>query len=99
MLEVSGTSRSHGSLVVSTIAAQLAFAAPVDASSWPVERAAIKVAGQPATFGSITIGQPLRGGADAPLVAFYSELLSKQQRLGGEFERILFENLQDLYIR
>jgi hypothetical protein len=33
------------------------------------------------------------------LIKFYSALLSDQQRLGEEFERVLFDNLWDLYAR
>src|SRR5262249_48208970 len=33
------------------------------------------------------------------LATFYAELLAKQERLGTEFERILFENLWNLYSR
>jgi hypothetical protein len=99
MLEVSRTSMSHGSLIVSTLAAHLALTAPVEASAWPIEKNAIRVGGQGGTFGSAIIGPPLGSKVDAPLVSFYSELLSKQQRLSGEFERILFDNLQDLYVR
>lgn len=99
MLEVSRTSMSHSSLIVSTLAAHFALIAPVEASAWPIEKASIRVAGQRGTFGSAIIGRPLGSNANAPLVSFYSELLSKQQRLSGEFERILFDNLDDLYVR
>jgi hypothetical protein len=33
------------------------------------------------------------------LATFYAELLAKQERLGREFEQVLFENLWDLYSR
>ena len=96
MLEVSKTPMSHGSLIVSTIAAHFALAAPVLASSWPTEERSIRIAGHELTFGSAVIGS---ASEHAPLVSFYSEMLSKQRRLSGEFERILFDNLQELYIR
>lgn len=33
------------------------------------------------------------------LMAFYLNLLSKQERLGIEFERVLYDNLWELYAR
>ena len=32
-------------------------------------------------------------------VAFFAELRRRQQRLGPDFERVLFDNLFDLYAR
>jgi hypothetical protein len=36
---------------------------------------------------------------ESSIVSFYSTLLAKQERLGSEFEKILFDNLWDLYAR
>jgi hypothetical protein len=36
---------------------------------------------------------------ESSIVSFYSKLLTKQERLGAEFEKILFDNLWDLYAR
>jgi hypothetical protein len=36
---------------------------------------------------------------ESSIVSFYSNLLTKQERLGDEFEKILFDNLWDLYAR
>jgi hypothetical protein len=94
MVEYSGTQVSHGSLIVSTLAAHLMLALPAAASAWPVEPETVRIAGQRGTFGSAIVVRPSRS-----LVSFYSELLAKQQRLDAESERILFENLQELYLR
>jgi hypothetical protein len=94
MVEYSGTQVSHGSLIVSTLAAHLMLALPADASAWPAEPKTVRIAGQHGTFGSTVIARP-----EASLVSFYSNLLAKQQRLDAESERILFDNLQDLYLR
>ena len=32
-------------------------------------------------------------------ISFYSKLLTEQERLGTEFEKILFDNIWDLYAR
>jgi hypothetical protein len=38
-------------------------------------------------------------GAAQSIVTFYSALLAKQERLGKEFEEVLFDNLWNLYAR
>jgi hypothetical protein len=35
---------------------------------------------------------------EGAVTAFYSTLLEKQQPLGKEFERVLYDNLWDLYV-
>jgi hypothetical protein len=94
MVEFSRTPVSHGSLIISALAAHLVLATPTSASEWPVDPVKVRIAGQGGTFGSAVLGRP-----ETSLVAFYSEFLEQQRRLDPEFERILFENLQDLYIR
>ena len=37
--------------------------------------------------------------ADSSIVSFYSDLLANQERLGKDFEKILFDNLWNLYAR
>jgi hypothetical protein len=37
--------------------------------------------------------------AQDSIVSFYSNLLAKQERLGKQFEQVLFDNLWDLYSR
>jgi hypothetical protein len=55
------------------------------------------------TFGSYStlMGQSAiwTTGSNTELSVFYAALLSKQERLGPEFEQILFDNLWDLYAR
>ncbi len=36
---------------------------------------------------------------EVTLAQFYEVLLSKQERLGKEFEKVLYDNLWDLYAR
>jgi hypothetical protein len=36
---------------------------------------------------------------DMEFHSFYTDLMAKQERLGNDFERVLFENLWDLYAR
>jgi hypothetical protein len=33
------------------------------------------------------------------LVKFYADFLAAQQELGSEFEKVLYDNLWDLYVR
>jgi hypothetical protein len=52
-------------------------------------------------FGNIfaTTCQPQSVNFEGAITAFYSTLLAKQQPLGAEFERVLYDNLSDLYVR
>jgi hypothetical protein len=36
---------------------------------------------------------------EGAITAFYATLLAKQQPLGKEFEKVLYDNLADLYVR
>ena len=36
---------------------------------------------------------------EGSIMSFYMRLLAKQQRLGADFEKVLFDNLWDLYAR
>jgi hypothetical protein len=51
-------------------------------------------------YASLFLWNQLPLGDAAPsLVSFYANLLAKQERLGREFEQVLFDNLWDLYAR
>jgi hypothetical protein len=52
--------------------------------------------GQFGNFSSRFAALPERAGE---LISFYSELLANQEDLGHEFEKILFDNIWDLYAR
>jgi hypothetical protein len=51
------------------------------------------------TYSTPFMGESIKGHLEAPLAEFFSSLLSTQQRLGPEFEQVLFDNLWDLYAR
>ena len=38
-------------------------------------------------------------GIESSIISIYSKLSAKQERLGDKFEKILFDNLWDLYAR
>jgi hypothetical protein len=56
----------------------------------------------PSTYGEhadlFASGQ-LASSAESALETFYADLMARQERLGREFEQVLFENLWKLYAR
>ena len=51
------------------------------------------------TFGTISSMETLTFSTEEPLVSFFTKLLSTQERLGQEFETVLYDNLWELYAR
>ena len=98
MVEIRSTPVSHSALVASAIAAHLMFStASEQPPAWPKEQPRLKLAGALGSFSSTTWVH--HSNPDQQLVTFYSDLLSNQQRLGPAFEKVLLENLWDLYER
>ena len=68
----------------------------------PVEKdnSSIVYGGSQSTFGQIAITRmTLLAQGSASLVSFYSQLRASQEELGSEFEKVLFDNVWDLYAR
>ena|SRR5258706_14591954 len=64
------------------------------------ERGSIVYGGSPSTFGQIAITRmTLLADETASLATFYSQLRANQEELGSDFEKILFDNVWDLYAR
>jgi hypothetical protein len=64
------------------------------------EKGSIVYGGSQSTFGQIAITRiALLAEGTASLVSFYSNLRANQEELGSEFEKILFDNVWDLYAR
>jgi hypothetical protein len=75
-----------------------------DSATWPraaqrnveYRRASLGTHGDlTTTFSQIS----LVGPETASLMNFYTELMAEQQDLGKEFEKVLYDNLWDLYAR
>jgi hypothetical protein len=64
------------------------------------EKGSIVYGGSQSTFGQIAITRiTLLAEGTASLVSFYSNLRANQEELGSDFEKILFDNVWDLYAR
>jgi hypothetical protein len=102
LYHVEERSSTAGSGACVLLAASLAFVAPQ-----PMPRAAFPAVNpvvRPSTvgqFGNLFAGAYLSQTVDfeGAVSAFYATLLAKQQPLGKEFEKVLYDNLWDLYVR
>ena len=96
---LSGTASNVGWML---LAASLAFAsqAPEPRPVLPT----VRIAERPSTVGQLNIfgiglTQPRQSDFENAIAEFYSTLLASQEPLGNEFEKVLHENLWDLYVR
>ena len=96
----SGTSGNVGWML---LAASLALAShPETPRGVPP---AVTLSARPSTIGQFgnmfptVYPQPQTLDFEGAMATFYSTLLARQESLGKEFERVLHENLWDLYVR
>jgi hypothetical protein len=95
-------SGTAGSAVCVLLAASLALV-----SQHPMPRAvfpAVNPVVRPSTVGQFgnmfaSAYQSQTVDFEGAVTAFYATLLAKQQPLGKEFEKVLYDNLWDLYVR
>lgn len=98
---LSGTSSNVGWML---LAAGLAFASHHAVPPRAV-LPAVTIAVRPSTVGQFgnlfatALPQEKTADFEATITDFYSKLLADQEPLGKEFERVLHENLWDLYVR
>ncbi len=98
--KLSGTSGNVGWML---LAASLALASHPETPRAIVP--ALTLAVRPSTVGQFgnmfatVLPQPEIPDFEAAVAAFYSTLLANQEPLGKEFERVLHENLWNLYVR
>jgi hypothetical protein len=91
--------RSFGGVAVGLLAAHLLTTTSYYEGGVPKLAANVKTYRE--LFSTATFGgsQASISEIEEPLVGFFSTLLSSQQRLGEEFEQVLYDNLWDLYAR
>jgi hypothetical protein len=95
--EMSGTASNVACavLLASLAAASLPSMPPADFPTvHPIQR--------PSTIGQFIFNDTAQSTTtdfEGAVTAFYSTLLAKQQPLGKEFEKVLYDNLWDLYVR
>lgn len=105
MLEITPTqvSRSMGGITAGVLAAHLLSVTPYYSDNYwdrGSNLRSFQISSMLSTFGSYS--NAISAGLlaeDAPLIDFYSRLLASQQRLGAEFEEVLYGNLWELYAR
>jgi len=97
---------SLGGLAAGFMAAQLLGPPVAAATQWqdrghPVVYAIPQITGTHGEHANLfaVVGFPSSSVAEVSIVSFYSDLLANQERLGREFEKVLFDNLWDLYAR
>ena len=98
--ERSGTAGNAAACAL--LAAGLAFAAPplMPRVAFPAVNPIVRP-GTIGLFGNVFAATYQSQAVDfeGAVTAFYSTLLAKQQPLGKEFEKVLYDNLWDLYVR
>jgi hypothetical protein len=105
-VETKSLPASFGGLAAGFMASQLLLnsTAPLTDSRPNRVTPYIDYASSPSTYGphaSLFTASALTGTAIATsaIDAFYGSLLAQQERLGREFEQVLFDNLWQLYAR
>jgi hypothetical protein len=93
------TPLTQSAVFAGILAAQLSIAAPSEPQMNPPR--AIRLAGSLGTFGNVWNESPFNiiSEPPLPLISFYAEFVSQQEKLGEEFEEVLFDNLWDIYLR
>lgn len=88
-------------VVASAFAAHIALTPLATTPQWPSWQPKITYAGAGSTFSDhgVSFSNLALPSEHLTLVSFYSKLLSQQEDLGSDFEKILFDNLWDLYSR
>lgn len=101
-LHIEQRSSTAGGAAYVLLAASLAFVAPqaMPRAAFPAVTPVLR----PSTIGQFgnpfaTANQSQAIDFEAAITVFYAKLLANQQPLGKDFEKVLYDNLPDLYVR